>query len=484
MALRRLGAILALAVFGLGRSGKAAAHRPVRPPARPLAGSPRIAVIGAGISGLTAVHELAKRGLAATLYEATERPGGRILAVPVPEAGLRFDAGAELVNSEDAELRELLDELGIALDRRNPGAARQVFVHQGRPMEHSEFLDRLFESSLPALKTLERDLALVEEAYRQGAGRETLRRFDRISIQEYLSSLGATPELESLANALITPEFGAPYQGLTSLALLESVAVDTARRRIQVYPGKDEAFLVRGGPGAIVEALADRYRDSLKLSHRLTSVTSSNGRTFRLSFQTPQGTKTVEADYVYTSLPLPRLAQVSVRIPGFTEALRRDMAAVRYGANAKLALYFTRRLWRELGYSGDGFSGEGLSFWDSSEGQPGPAGSLTVYMEGSGLTEAEGGDLARRMLAKLESVFPGLSRLYLGHRLRVWPQSYPGADLPGERTGRSIPGKPLGNFFWAGDFFSARGSQSYMNGAVEAAQRAARSLAALAALEP
>jgi len=36
-----------------------------------------IAVIGAGLAGLTAAYELRKRGYSVSLFEASERPGGR-----------------------------------------------------------------------------------------------------------------------------------------------------------------------------------------------------------------------------------------------------------------------------------------------------------------------------------------------------------------------------------------------------------------------
>src|SRR5688500_1046053 len=42
-------------------------------------GKPKIAIIGAGLAGLTAAHELRKRGINTTIYEANNRVGGRVL---------------------------------------------------------------------------------------------------------------------------------------------------------------------------------------------------------------------------------------------------------------------------------------------------------------------------------------------------------------------------------------------------------------------
>src|SRR3954452_3243538 len=44
----------------------------------------RVAVLGGGVAGLTAAHELAERGVAVTVYEARHRLGGKARSLPVP----------------------------------------------------------------------------------------------------------------------------------------------------------------------------------------------------------------------------------------------------------------------------------------------------------------------------------------------------------------------------------------------------------------
>ncbi|MCB8983423.1 MAG: 4Fe-4S dicluster domain-containing protein [Ardenticatenaceae bacterium] len=54
-----------------------------RPAVKKLPGKPkRVAVVGGGLSGLTAVSDLARKGYSLTLYEATDRLGGRIWDTP------------------------------------------------------------------------------------------------------------------------------------------------------------------------------------------------------------------------------------------------------------------------------------------------------------------------------------------------------------------------------------------------------------------
>jgi uncharacterized protein with NAD-binding domain and iron-sulfur cluster len=57
----------------------------------------RVAVLGGGVAGLTAAHELAERGFEVAVYEARDRLGGKARSLPVPGSGVdgRSDLPAE-----------------------------------------------------------------------------------------------------------------------------------------------------------------------------------------------------------------------------------------------------------------------------------------------------------------------------------------------------------------------------------------------------
>ncbi|GAA5031873.1 protoporphyrinogen oxidase [Microbacterium fluvii] len=86
----------------------------------------RLVVIGGGIGGLVAALQCAKVGIAVTVLEAADRPGGAIRAAEV--AGLTVDAGAESYATRGGHVRALIDELGLTDAVVTPSAGR-AWVH-------------------------------------------------------------------------------------------------------------------------------------------------------------------------------------------------------------------------------------------------------------------------------------------------------------------------------------------------------------------
>lgn len=72
----------------------------------------RIVIIGAGLSGLTLAYALKKKGINATILEATDRPGGRI-HTQTGIAGTPLELGATWFSDQHPQLISLLRELGL-----------------------------------------------------------------------------------------------------------------------------------------------------------------------------------------------------------------------------------------------------------------------------------------------------------------------------------------------------------------------------------
>jgi len=93
----------------------------------------RIAIVGAGITGLTAASELAAAGHAVTVFEASDRVGGAIRTFH--RDGWLVECGPNTALLRDASLDPLLARAGLgpSLQIANSAAAKRFIVRHGRP---------------------------------------------------------------------------------------------------------------------------------------------------------------------------------------------------------------------------------------------------------------------------------------------------------------------------------------------------------------
>ncbi|MCY4135238.1 MAG: protoporphyrinogen oxidase [bacterium] len=86
----------------------------------------KVAVVGAGITGLAAGYEATKAGAEVVVYEAAERAGGRLLTTKL--AGQPVDEGADAFLARVPWATELCQELGLGAELVSP-AQRAAFVY-------------------------------------------------------------------------------------------------------------------------------------------------------------------------------------------------------------------------------------------------------------------------------------------------------------------------------------------------------------------
>ena len=104
----------------LGRSAGATVKPAPRTPStpRPRTGPLKVAVVGAGVSGLTTARELTAAGAAVTVFERADEVGGKASSVEID--GHTFDLGAHLCSAAYEQLGAMLEELGIERDDVSP----------------------------------------------------------------------------------------------------------------------------------------------------------------------------------------------------------------------------------------------------------------------------------------------------------------------------------------------------------------------------
>src|ERR1700749_1983629 len=94
-----------------------------------------IAIIGAGITGLTTAFYLKRRGAAGTVYEGSGRVGGVIQSVR--QDGFLAEAGPNTILETSPKITQLIRDAGLESRRLNsdPAAEARFVVRYGRPIQ-------------------------------------------------------------------------------------------------------------------------------------------------------------------------------------------------------------------------------------------------------------------------------------------------------------------------------------------------------------
>ncbi|MGZ8376090.1 MAG: protoporphyrinogen oxidase [Gemmatirosa sp.] len=324
---------------------------------------PRIAVVGAGITGLVAAHALARGGADVVVYDAAPRPGG-VIATTLDDGHL-FEAGPISVAATPA-LWALVRELGLEGEvvRAAPLGRRRYLVHRGRPVPVPGSPAALLRTPLlslagkcrallepfasPAL--VGRDESVAARARRR-LGPEVLARIVAPLVTgiyagdaERLSVRHAMPALAALERA-----YGSLLVG----------AVRALRRRGRRAPPAADApptgsISFRRGLATLPAALAGALGDRMACGTAVRGLAPGPDGRWRVAHERRTGGRLVagatDVDAVVLAVPAHALAGLAVP-RALREALA-PIAAVDHAPVATLALAFRRA---DVAHPLDGF---------------------------------------------------------------------------------------------------------------------------------
>jgi monoamine oxidase len=161
-----------------------------------------IIVIGAGISGLAAAHELSRQGRHVVLLEARERVGGRILTLRSPEWPIPIELGAEFVHGGSPALKAGLRRARV---RTRPAPTRIWWQSPDGLELVPDFWQRV-ERVTDAIPARNRGWSFATFLRRRG---RTFSSADRERVRSYVQSFNAAPEARLSAYALRADHAGA-----------------------------------------------------------------------------------------------------------------------------------------------------------------------------------------------------------------------------------------------------------------------------------
>jgi protoporphyrinogen oxidase len=207
----------------------------------------RVAVLGAGMAGLTAAHRLTRAGHRCDVYERWPGLGGQVASFEVPD-GDRLEHYYHHLFTTDREIVALYEELGMADAVEWLPSSVAVFA-QGRSWPFTTPLDLLRFSPLSPWARL-----------RMGAGALALQRlardvapFERITARQMVERWMGRRAWSGLWGPLLEAKFGRAAERVAAawlwskLSLRRPIEGESARRELLGYP--------RGGWQPLLEKL-------------------------------------------------------------------------------------------------------------------------------------------------------------------------------------------------------------------------------------
>src|SRR5436190_4809531 len=185
--------------------------------------APRIAVVGAGLAGLTATYRLKQAGFAAQLYEArTDRVGGRCWSDTFPGSDLIYEHGGELIDQNHVEIRQLSQELGLNLVN--------LLASETNGTEAFHLFDGQFYSETEATNDLKgiwqqihSDVSAASYPTTWDSNTQRGRELDNMSITDWITAYvpgGMGSKLGQLLDVAYNIEYGGECTDLSSQNML------------------------------------------------------------------------------------------------------------------------------------------------------------------------------------------------------------------------------------------------------------------------
>ncbi|MCU0772225.1 MAG: protoporphyrinogen oxidase [Verrucomicrobia bacterium] len=404
-----------------------------------------VAIIGGGITGLTAAFYLKRRGVAVTVYEATDRVGGAIRSVR--QDGYLAEFGPNTILETSPKITQLVKDAGLESRRLDPdpAAGARYVVRYQRPIEMPGSPLGFFTTPLFTLgakwavlrepfRPARRDG--VEESIADFVRRRLCREFLDHAIDALVAGIYAgNPEKLSVQQAF--PRLAALEEKYGSLIKGQILGARERKQRGEVAKDRAAKFSFDEGLQVLPDTLCDLLGDSVR---RNTSVTQlvETGSGWRVHVRHDGSEQPVEhraVVYAGTTYALERLTLATRQRLSFA-----PLTEIRYPPVASVVLGFRREDVTHpcLGFGMliprvEGFKMLGTIFSSALFPNRAPEGHLTLTSYVGGERQPE---LADRSPEELYAITVADLRVLLGVRGEptfrhhyYWPRAIPQYNL-------------------------------------------------------
>jgi protoporphyrinogen oxidase len=278
----------------------------------------RIAIIGGGITGLTAALRLAQQGYTVTLWERGERLGGQANAFPV--AGTAIERFYHHLFQSDREIVALAEEIGIG-DRLLWLPSNVGYFADGRIWPLNGALDLLRLGFLPIQDRLR--VGLVT-AYLQRV--RDWKRFESVTAAAWLRRALGSRAYDRTFGAQLRAKFGRYHDQVAMVWFWGKIWLRTTSRRSPLEGERLGYF--RGSFNVLIDALAGAARSAgadLITGDGPKELKPGDGAGWDIVFDS----QVLSVDAVVVTTPSPVLARL---VPDLPDSYREKLGGLEYEA--------------------------------------------------------------------------------------------------------------------------------------------------------
>ncbi|MEV6716302.1 FAD-dependent oxidoreductase [Lentzea sp. NPDC051208] len=439
-------------------------------------------VLGAGLAGLCAAHELRRRGVrVVAVIEAQNRIGGRVQTVRDRLRGDQYaEVGATRILDSHVHVLDYVREFGLRLREFQP-ATKTLFRIRGRTFTRSA--GEPWPTDLFDLAEDERSADVESLMQRHGPASAVGNPFCPRWPTPRELDIDSRPFLEHLRERQVSDD------ALLLLRTVSGSALDSAGtlfwlRALMVDDTHDHLYAVHGGNDQLTDALARGLGDVLRLNSPVLAVDQST-KSAVVTYRSSGRAHTVTADFVVCALPPHPMRRITWGRSLSTEKAE-ALRTVKMMPAARCYLQTSTRFWTEHGLDGLTLCCTDTPLervWDMTHVQDGNEGLLLAYMEQDNALAFSHVPHAQRLSyvrEQLSTVLPDVERHLVGGFHKSWHEDpWAGGGWTHVEAGQMATVLPAvrhreGRVLFCGEHTSPWGG--WMQGALESAHRVVREL--------
>ncbi len=313
----------------------------------------RAVVVGSGFGGLAAAIRIQQAGIATTIVERRDKPGGR--AYVYQDQGFTFDAGPTVITAPDC-LAELFTLAGRSLadyvDMIPIDPFYRLLWDNGYQFEYNNDLEATLaqiRAKNPAdeagyRRFLDYSAQVFEAGYTKLAHVPFLNFRDMIRVAPQLIKLEAYRSVYSMVSKFVQdPELREAFSFHSLLVGGNPFAASSIYTLIHYLERNWGVFFPRGGTGALVQALVRLFEElggTVRLNFEVERIEQSQGR---VTGVTSKGGERLPADYVVSNADVVHTYQTLLKGSSIAAVRGERLAGMRHSMSLFVAYFGTKR---------------------------------------------------------------------------------------------------------------------------------------------